>query len=47
MKKYFAPELELLHVGTADIITASGYPANSLGGNDPYMSDLGNSWMIS
>ena len=47
-KTYFAPALELEKMNFSDVLTTSGqnYPANLIGGNDPYMSDLGENWAI-
>ena len=47
-KTYYAPMVEIKEISFADVLTTSGqnYPANFIGGSDPYMSDLGEDWVI-
>ena len=44
MKIYSEPNIELLEISSMDIIQSS--PANSLAGNDPYLTEL-DSWVRS
>ena len=44
MRNYNKPTIELLAISSMDIIQSS--PANSLAGNDPYLTEL-DSWVRS